>query len=360
LPHASASSGGDFDLETREKEIARLEKEAAADDFWEDNQRAQNILKELSEHRSWVEKYMQLAKSLEDLQVIAEIAEEQGDEAGQRELETEYQALVSSFEALELQTMLSGPDDARNAIVTLHPGAGGTESADWAGMLFRMYMRWFERRGWKAEVMHFDPAEEAGIRAAAVEVTGEYAYGFLRAEIGVHRLVRISPFDANARRHTSFASVFVFPEVDELPDIVIRPEDIRTDTYRSTGAGGQHVNKTDSAVRLTHTPSGIVVTCQTERSQFRNRDSAMKMLRAKLYQKQLDDERARLEKIEESKSDIAWGHQIRSYVFQPYQMVKDHRTDFETSNIHEVMDGDLDEFVRAYLLLGRKDGKRTK
>jgi peptide chain release factor 2 len=355
-----ASSGGDFDLETREKEIARLEKEAAADDFWEDNQRAQTILKELSEHRSWVEKYAQLAKSLEDLQVIAEIAEEQGDEAGQRELETEYRTLVSSFEALELQTMLSGPDDARNAIVTLHPGAGGTESADWAGMLFRMYMRWFERRGWKAEVMHFEPAEEAGIRAAAVEVTGEYAYGFLRAEIGVHRLVRISPFDANARRHTSFASVFVFPEIEELPDIVIRPEDIRMDTYRSTGAGGQHVNKTDSAVRLTHTPSGIVVTCQTERSQFRNRESAMKMLRARLYQKQLDDERARLEKIEESKSDIAWGHQIRSYVFQPYQMVKDHRTDFERSNIHEVMDGDLDDFVRAYLLLGKKNQKPKK
>ncbi len=293
------------------------------------------------------------------MQVFVEIAAEQGDPAAQEELDKEYRTLLSSFEAVELQAMLSGPDDARNAIVSLHPGAGGTESADWAGMLFRMYMRWFERRGWKAEVMHFDPADEAGIRSAAVEVTGECAYGFLRAEIGVHRLVRISPFDANARRHTSFASVFVYPEVDEIPDVTIRPDDIRIDTYRSSGAGGQHVNKTDSAVRMTHIPTGIVVTCQSERSQFRNRDSAMKMLLARIYQKRLDEERARLEKIEEGKTDIAWGHQIRSYVFQPYQMVKDHRTDVETSNTQAVMDGDLDQFVRAYLLLGKK-GKHSK
>ncbi len=294
------------------------------------------------------------------MQVFVEIAAEQGDPASQEELGKEYRALLSSFEAVELQAMLSGPDDARNAIVSLHPGAGGTESADWAGMLFRMYMRWFERRGWKAEVMHFDPADEAGIRSAAVEVTGEYTYGFLRAEIGVHRLVRISPFDANARRHTSFASVFVYPEVDEIPDVTIRPDDIRIDTYRSSGAGGQHVNKTDSAVRMTHIPTGIVVTCQSERSQFRNRDSAMKMLLARIYQKRLDEERERLEKIEEGKTDIAWGHQIRSYVFQPYQMVKDHRTDVETSNTQAVMDGDLDQFVRAYLLLGRKGSKKLK
>lgn len=353
------NSGGAFDLELRQKEIARLEAKAVADDFWNDNQKAQAILRELSEHRSWAEKYAELEKSLSDLQVFAEIAAEQADETAQQELENEYRALVSSFEALELQAMLSGSDDARNAIVTLHPGAGGTESADWTGMLFRMYMRWCERRGWKAEVMHFEPADEAGIRSVAVEVTGEYAYGFLRAEIGVHRLVRISPFDANARRHTSFASVYVYPEVDEIPDIVIKPDDIRVDTYRSSGAGGQHVNKTDSAVRMTHIPTGIVVTCQSERSQFRNRDSAMKMLMAKLYQKQLDEERKRLEKIEDSKSDIAWGHQIRSYVFHPYQMVKDHRTGVETSNTQAVMDGDLDEFVRAYLLLGKK-GKHSK
>lgn len=286
--------------------------------------------------------------------MYAELAAEQGDESAQRELEKEYRQLAAAFETLELRTMLSGPDDARNAIMTLHPGAGGTESADWAGMLFRMYMRWFERRGWKAEVMDFEPAEEAGVRTVAVEVTGEYAYGFLRAEIGIHRLVRISPFDSNARRHTSFVSVFVYPEVEEVPDIVIKPEDIRMATFRASGAGGQYVNKTDSAVRLTHIPTGIVVTCQTERSQLRNRESAMKMLMAKLYQKRLDEERARIEKMEETKSDIAWGHQIRSYVFHPYQMVKDHRTEVETSNTQAVMDGELDEFVRAYLLLGKK------
>jgi len=353
------SCGGAFDLETRQKEIARLEQEAAADDFWSDNQKAQSVLKTLSEHRSWVEKYAELEKSLSELQLYAEIATEQGDESAQGELEKEYRQLVSAFETLELRTMLSGPDDARNAIMTLHPGAGGTESADWAGMLFRMYMHWFERRGWKAEVMDFEPAEEAGLRAVAVEVTGEYAYGFLRAEIGIHRLVRISPFDAGARRHTSFVSVFVYPEVEEVPDIVVRPEDIRMATFRASGAGGQYVNKTDSAVRLTHNPTGIVVTCQTERSQLRNRESAMKMLMAKLYQKRLDEERARIDKMEQTKSDIAWGHQIRSYVFQPYQMVKDHRTDVETSNVQAVMDGELDEFVRAFLLLGRK-GKSSK
>ncbi|MFH1010421.1 MAG: peptide chain release factor 2, partial [bacterium] len=342
-----------------QKEIARLEQDAAADDFWSDNQRAQGALKTLSEHRSWVEKYAELEKSLSDLQLYAELAAEQGDESAQHELEKEHRQLVSAFETLEFRTMLSGPDDARNAIMTLHPGAGGTESADWAGMLFRMYMRWFERRGWKAEVMDFEPAEEAGVRTAAIEVTGEYAYGFSRAEIGIHRLVRISPFDAGARRHTSFVSVFVYPEVEEVPDIVIRPEDIRMATFRASGAGGQYVNKTDSAVRLTHNPTGIVVTCQTERSQLRNRESAMKMLMAKLYQKRLDEERARIDKMEETKSDIAWGHQIRSYVFHPYQMVKDHRTDVETSNVQAVMDGELDEFVRAYLLLGskRKDSK---
>ena len=222
--------------------------------------------------------------------------------------------------------MLKDANDSRSAIIHIHPGAGGTESSDWALMLYRMYSRWTEQRGWKVEVLDFEPAEEAGIKSAVIEVQGEYAYGYCKAETGVHRLVRISPFDANARRHTSFASVFVYPEVDVIPEIEVRPEDLRIDTYRASGAGGQHVNRTESAIRITHIPSNIVVTCQTERSQHRNKDSAMRVLYARLYQKYLDDQRAKNTVIEDSKSDIAWGHQIRSYVFQPYQMVKDHRT----------------------------------
>ena len=246
--------------------------------------------------------------------------------------------------------MLSGEDDSRDAILTIHPGAGGTESNDWAQMLLRMYLRYCERAGFHTTILDEQPGETAGLKSATVEVTGNYVYGYLKAEIGVHRLVRISPFDFNSRRHTSFASVFVYPEVEEDDEIEINPQDLKIDTFRASGAGGQHVNKTDSAVRITHLPTNIVVTCQSERSQHRNRDNAMKILRARLYQKKKEEEDQKRQELEESKMDIAWGSQIRSYVFHPYNMVKDHRTSVETSNTQAVMDGDIDKFIEAYLL----------
>ena len=246
--------------------------------------------------------------------------------------------------------MLGGEDDSRDAILTIHPGAGGTESNDWAQMLLRMYLRYCERAGFHTTILDEQPGEAAGLKSATVEVTGNYVYGYLKAEIGVHRLVRISPFDFNSRRHTSFASVFVYPEVEEDDEIEINSQDLKIDTFRASGAGGQHVNKTDSAVRITHLPTNIVVTCQSERSQHRNRDNAMKILRARLYQKKKEEEDQKRQELEESKMDIAWGSQIRSYVFHPYNMVKDHRTNVETSNTQAVMDGDIDKFVEAYLL----------
>lgn len=346
------TSGGLFDLEKRLSEIAKLEQLSAGGAFWDDQQQAQKVLRQLSDHRAWVEEYQRVERGLSDLEALSELTSLDGESFSESELDQEYARFIGDFENLEMRAMLTGRDDARNAIMHIHPGAGGTESQDWAGMLFRMYLRWCETRGWKTDVLDFEPAEEAGIKAAVIEVSGEYAYGFCKAETGVHRLVRISPFDAGARRHTSFASVFVYPEVEEVPEIEIKPDDLKIDTFRASGAGGQHVNRTESAIRITHLPSGIVVTCQTERSQHRNRESAMKVLTARLYQKWLDEQRVKSDAIEDSKTDIAWGHQIRSYVFMPYQMVKDHRTNVETSNIQKVMDGDLDEFVRAYLLLG--------
>jgi peptide chain release factor 2 len=342
--------GGRFDLARREEDIKKLEELSAGGAFWDDQQQAQKTLKLLSENRSWVESYRKMETGLTDLEALVELASEGG--FSETELDDEYKRYMGQFENLELRAMLTGTNDGLNAIVHIHPGAGGTESNDWAGMLFRMYLRWFEQRGWKTDVLDLEPAEEAGIRAATIEVSGEYAFGFCRAESGVHRLVRISPFDANARRHTSFASVFVYPEVDDVPEIEIKPDDLKIDTFRASGAGGQHVNRTESAIRITHLPTNIVVTCQTDRSQHRNRDSAMKVLKARLYQYVLDQQKEKNAAVEDSKTDIAWGHQIRSYVFQPYQMVKDHRTNVETSNILKVMDGDLDDFVRAFLLLG--------
>jgi peptide chain release factor 2 len=273
--------------------------------------------------------------------------DDDGSEA--QELRNNADSIVSRLEKLEFEALLSGPDDHRDAILTIHPGAGGTESQDWADMLFRMYNRWVERKGFTTELIDYQPGEEAGLKSAAMEVKGDFVYGFLKAESGVHRLVRISPFDASSRRHTSFVSVHVLPMITSNVDIEIKDEDVRIDTYRASGAGGQHVNKTSSAVRLTHEPTGIVVTCQSERSQHKNRDAAFRVLRARLYELQREEEAKKMQKYEAGKKKIEWGSQIRSYVFHPYNMVKDHRTDAETGNLQAVMDGDIDQFIEAYL-----------
>ncbi len=277
------------------------------------------------------------------------MAEEDPDSGFDKELESESKILEKKIAALEFKRMLGGKDDPNNAIVTIHPGAGGTESQDWAEMLMRMYLRYAEIRSFKTEIIDYQSGDEAGVKSVTIMVKGSYAFGLLKAEAGVHRLVRISPFDSNSRRHTSFASVFVVPEIGDDIDIEINKADLRIDTYRASGAGGQHVNKTDSAIRITHIPSGIVVQCQNERSQFKNKATALKILTARLYQKELDEQRAQRDEFASSKKDIAWGSQIRSYVFHPYNMVKDHRTNVETSNIQQVMDGALDMFIEKYL-----------
>ncbi len=294
-----------------------------------------------------------LARRAGDIEAYLELARE--GEQVEPELKREIDALQVQVEKLETETLLSGPNDLLNAIVTIHPGAGGTESQDWADMLLRMYLRWAEREGFSAVVNDYQPGEEAGLKSATFTVTGDYAYGMLTSEIGVHRLVRISPFDQAKRRHTSFSSVFVSPEIDESIQVDIKPEDIRTDTYRSGGKGGQHVNTTDSAVRITHIPTGIVVSCQNERSQHKNRERAMSMLRSKLYEHELEKKRAASKKIEDSKLDIGFGSQIRSYVLAPYRMVKDHRTKMEIGDVDRVLDGDLQPLIRAYLLMRRDE-----
>jgi len=285
--------------------------------------------------------------SLGDLEALIELAKE-GEEVSE-EVEAELNKLEKDLSETEIQTLLAGDHDINNAIVTIHPGAGGTESQDWAEMLLRMYLRWSERHNYRREITDYQAGEEAGVKSVTFLVEGDFAYGHLAAEIGVHRLVRISPFDAGARRHTSFASVFVTPEVEDDVSIEVDEKDLRIDTYRSSGAGGQHVNVTDSAVRITHLPSGIVVQCQNERSQHRNKDTAMKILKSKLFELELEKRREELQEVENQKADIAWGSQIRSYVLQPYQMVKDHRTKIEKGNVDSVLDGDLDEFMVGYL-----------
>jgi len=291
---------------------------------------------------------LSLKKRSDDLTVLVEWAE--AGEAVDAEFAQSLEALDQEVQAGEIKKMLGGPHDAKNAIITIHPGAGGTESQDWAEMLLRMYMRWIERRGFRRELIDYQPGEEAGLKSATVTVTGEYAYGLLSAEAGVHRLVRISPFDSAARRHTSFASLYVWPELPEDVDIEIDEKDIRIDTFRSSGAGGQHVNVTDSAIRITHLPTGLVVSCQNERSQHRNKDSAMKVLKARLYDIKIKENQAKLEQISGVKKEIGFGSQIRSYVLHPYQMVKDHRTKEQVGDVNRVLDGDLDQFIKAYLM----------
>jgi peptide chain release factor 2 len=343
--------GGVFDIDKRRVEIEQLEKKTTAPGFWDDQMEAQRVMREISARKEWVDAFDKVALQADDLQVLIEIAEEDEEEQDiLKECEIEAQAVWKAVEDLEFRNMLSGENDKKNALLTIHPGAGGTESQDWAQMLYRMYLRWIERSGFKAEILDLQYGDEAGIKDVSIEVAGDYAYGYLKAEAGVHRLVRISPFDANSRRHTSFASVFVYPEIEDDVEIEIDEKDLRIDTYRASGAGGQHVNKTSSAVRITHLPTNIVVQCQNERSQHRNRESAMKMLRARLYQLKQEEEQAKLDELEKDKKDIAWGSQIRSYVFHPYNLVKDHRTGIETGNITVVMDGDLDAFIKGFLM----------
>ena len=317
--------------------------------FWSNQERAREVVRELKTLKNWVEPAEALTRRLDDARGLAELLEVEPDDGLAEELGREVSGLESALVTFELKSMLQGPDDVRNALVTIHPGAGGTESQDWAEMLMRMYVRWAERHGYDVSILDLLPGEEAGIKSASFEVKGEHAYGYLKAEKGVHRLVRISPFDSQARRHTSFASVFVYPEVDDDIEIDLRDEDIEMDVYRASGAGGQHVNKTSSAVRLTHVPTGLVVACQQERSQHKNKETAMKMLRAALYQRRLDEQEAERAKVEATKTDISWGNQIRSYVFQPYTLVNDHRTELKVGDVQRVMNGDLDEFIQAYL-----------
>ena len=344
----------------KKSEIARLEKETVKGDFWADQQAAQNIFRELSHNRQWLEDWRRLEKESSDLEILLQLALEEDDEESLSEVKELLERLTADIETLEMRKMLGGEDDKHNAFLTIHPGAGGTESADWAGMILRMYIRYFERAGFKYETLNLIHFELGGIKSATLRVIGDYAYGFLKSESGIHRLVRISPFDSNGRRHTSFASVFVLPEIDMDVQVDINPTELRIDTYRASGAGGQHVNKTDSAVRITHTPTGIVVTCQSERSQLRNKENAMKILAAKLYRKKKEEEQERLDKLESGKKEIAWGSQIRSYVFHPYNMVKDHRTGIETSNTNAVMDGEIDLFIKEYLIREGVGDKKSR
>ena len=319
--------------------------------LWADSERARQTVTEVKALKGWLEPYHALRKRVDEGRELTELLEADShiDLAMQRSLETEADEIAARLESLEMQNMLQGPDDMRDALLTIHPGAGGTESQDWAEMLVRMYTRWAERHGFTVEVLDLLPGEEAGIKSAEIEIRGRYAYGLLRAEKGVHRLVRISPFDSQSRRHTSFASVFVYPVVDDEIEIEIKDDDLRIDVYRASGKGGQHVNKTSSAVRITHIPTGIVVACQQERSQGKNKATAMKMLKSRLYERAVAEREAKKAEVDKQKLDNSWGNQIRSYVFQPYTMVNDHRTELKVTDVHKVMDGDLDPFIEEFL-----------
>lgn len=323
-----------------------------APDFWSDVEAAGKLVKKAKPLEQKIKSYEQLAGMMEDIKTMIELAEEEEDEGMAAELDSELAAFEKQMSEFHLSTLLSGKYDSNNAIISLHAGAGGTEAQDWTSMLYRMYTRWSERRGYSVKTLDYLDGEEAGIKSVTMLIEGLNAYGYLKAEKGVHRLVRISPFDSNARRHTSFASLDVMPEIEaDDNDIVVDPEDLRVDTYRSSGAGGQHVNKTESAIRITHLPTGIVVQCQNERSQIQNRETAMRMLKSKLAEKRESERLAEVSEIKGDMKKIEWGSQIRSYVFHPYSMVKDHRTSVEVGNVSAVMDGDIDEFINAYLVM---------
>ena len=340
--------GGIFDFESKKSILAKLRKESIASDFWNDSNKASTTLKKISLIEKELELWQDFERRHGDLEVLFEFAD--SDEESVSDIVVELSEYEKAIEDVELKLKLSGELDTSNAILTIHPGAGGTESQDWADMLYRLYSRWIERKNFEKRIIDYQPGDEAGIKDITMEVHGDYAYGLLKAEAGVHRLVRISPFDANSRRHTSFASVFVYPLSDDEIEIDMNPSDLRIDTYRASGAGGQHVNRTDSAVRITHIPTGTVAQCQNERSQHKNKSQAMKVLKARLLQLELEKEKEANKEFEDQKMDIGWGSQIRSYVFHPYNMVKDHRTKFETGNVQAVMDGDIDQFIQEWLI----------
>ncbi|WP_425386745.1 peptide chain release factor 2 [Allofustis seminis] len=344
-----ASLGGLFDFEAIKQQIALLEEKMLAPDFWEDSQAAQQVIDELNGLKETYESFENLTKIGDDIELMVEMLEEEMDQDLQKDLQHELKKWDQAIRAFELKVLLSEPYDRSNAILELHPGAGGTESQDFGEMLYRMYTRWITAHHFKYEVIDYQAGDEAGLKSVTIKVQGPYAYGMLKAEKGVHRLVRISPFDSGGRRHTSFVSCDVIPEMPTDVEVEINPEDLKIDTYRSSGAGGQHVNVTDSAVRITHLPTGIVVTSQAGRSQLANRQTAMELLKAKIYQKEMEEKAAQLAEIRGEQKEIGWGSQIRSYVFHPYSMVKDHRTNEETGNVDAVMDGGLDPFIEAYL-----------
>ncbi|MDO9559659.1 MAG: peptide chain release factor 2 [Syntrophales bacterium] len=339
-----------LDIPDKDNNIKELEALSLCEDFWNDQEKARDVLKKKSRLDHIVGHWKALKGSVDDLNELYELATAEEDQETLTEVGRDMENLTAAVRAEELKMMLGSEQDPMNAIMSIHAGAGGTEAQDWAEMLLRMYLRWAERRGFKTTIIDFLPGDEAGVKNVSLTIEGEYAYGYAKAEIGIHRLVRISPFDAGARRHTSFASVFVYPEVDEEIVVEIDEKDLRIDTYRSTGAGGQHVNKTDSAVRLTHLPTGIVVQCQNERSQHKNKAMAMKYLKSRIYELKLQEQNAKLDEVNKSKKEIAWGSQIRSYVLHPYKMIKDHRTNLEVGNATRVLDGDIDDFIEAYLL----------
>jgi peptide chain release factor 2 len=345
----SKKCGGFFDLAVKKQKIESLEQEMLDSHFWDDQEKAQKVIAESNELKSWVRPFEEVSLGILGLTDLYGEAEKAKDVEFQLELTKELSKLEKTLDQLEIKKMLSGELDPANCFLSINAGAGGTESCDWVQMLARMYQRFAARRGWKCEEIDRLDGEVAGIKNITFKLTGPYAYGYAKAEKGVHRLVRISPFDSNAKRHTSFASVEVSPEIDDNIEIEIKPEEIRTDTYRSSGAGGQHVNTTDSAVRMTHVPTGIVATCQNERSQIQNREMCLKMLRAKLYERELEERKKAADQMNEEKREISWGSQIRSYTFQPYTLVKDTRTKYEEGNIEAVMNGEIDGFINTYL-----------